>query len=86
VEGDTMFLTCNKEGCCGLQMTPGIVLERKEMEEHINFKILEKSIEQQKNTFFFNYMPQSLDKLEKYLSGVTEKNKLWKIRNNVQAI
>jgi hypothetical protein len=31
-------------------------------------------------------MPHSLDRVDKYLKKITEKNKLWKIRNNVQAI
>ena len=56
------------------------------MQKDISFKIIDKTITQQKNTLFFNYMPHSLDRVDKYLKKITEKNKLWKIRNNVQAI
>lgn len=31
-------------------------------------------------------MNKSLDKLENYLNKITEKNKIWKIRNTVQAV
>lgn len=31
-------------------------------------------------------MPESLDRLEKYMGNIPEKNKIWKIRNCVEGI
>ena len=44
------------------------------------------AIEKQQSLMYFNYMPQSLDILERQVKKIKQKNKIWKIKNNVQAI
>ena len=39
------YYICNREGCCGLKVPPGVILPRQDMEDYKSLKIIERSID-----------------------------------------
>ena len=80
------YFRCNKQGCCKMKVACGPLIERQTMIQCNHRKRVEKAIDYQQVHLNFNYIPQSFNILENYLNQITEKNKLWKIRNTVLVV